>query len=179
MSVGVTLGLDVVYVETSAHEHGTLKRPGVGAVRGIVETAMGCAWLAQLTAADRNRFLARARSRFGHGRRVSAFFVCAYMSVRILAEAIRETGSELPEAILPFISSRSFASPMGDLTISAQTRHTAFAPLLARIAEGNIFSVVERASLPVDPDPYLADYQGLRPIGATAIGRPPLRVVGS
>lgn len=61
VSVGVTMDLDVVYVETCAHEQGTLKRPGVGAVRGIVETAMGRAWLAQLSAAERNRFLARAR----------------------------------------------------------------------------------------------------------------------
>jgi DNA-binding IclR family transcriptional regulator len=61
VSVGVAMDLDVVYVETCAHEHGTLKRPGVGAVRGIAETAMGRAWLAQLTAAERNRFLARAR----------------------------------------------------------------------------------------------------------------------
>lgn len=61
VSVGVTMDLDVVYVESSAHEQGTLKRPGVGAVRGIVETAMGRAWLAQLTAAERTRFLARAR----------------------------------------------------------------------------------------------------------------------
>lgn len=61
VSVGVTMDLDVVYVETCAHERGTLKRPGVGAVRGIVETAMGRAWLAQLTTAERNRFLARAR----------------------------------------------------------------------------------------------------------------------
>jgi DNA-binding IclR family transcriptional regulator len=61
VSVGVTMDLDVVYVETCAHEHGTLKRPGVGAVRGIVETAMGRAWLAQLTATERTRFLARAK----------------------------------------------------------------------------------------------------------------------
>ncbi|HVZ45928.1 MAG TPA: helix-turn-helix domain-containing protein [Ramlibacter sp.] len=61
VSVGVVMDLDVVYVETCAHEHGTLKRPGVGAVRGIVETAMGRAWLARLTVAERNRFLARAR----------------------------------------------------------------------------------------------------------------------
>jgi DNA-binding IclR family transcriptional regulator len=62
VSVGVTMDLDVVYVESSAHEQGTLKRPGVGAVRGIVETAMGRAWLAQLGAAERNKFLARAKS---------------------------------------------------------------------------------------------------------------------
>jgi DNA-binding IclR family transcriptional regulator len=61
VSVGVTVDLDVVYVETCAHEQGTLKRPGVGAVRGIVETAMGRAWLAQLTPPERNHFLARAK----------------------------------------------------------------------------------------------------------------------
>lgn len=61
VSVGVATDLDVVYLETCAHQQGTLRRPGVGAVRGIVETAMGRAWLAQLPAAERTRFLARAR----------------------------------------------------------------------------------------------------------------------
>jgi DNA-binding IclR family transcriptional regulator len=61
VSIGVTMDLDVVYLETCTHENGTLKRPGVGAVRGIVETAMGRSWLSQLSMAERNRFLARAR----------------------------------------------------------------------------------------------------------------------
>jgi len=61
VSVGVTMDLDVVYLETCTHEQGTLKRPGIGAVRGIVETAMGRAWLAQLSASERNRWLARVR----------------------------------------------------------------------------------------------------------------------
>lgn len=61
VSVGVTMDLDVVYLETCSHEDGTLKRPGVGAVRGIMETAMGRAWLAQLPAEQRQAFLARAK----------------------------------------------------------------------------------------------------------------------
>lgn len=61
VSVGVAMDLDVVYLETCAHDQGTLKRPGVGAVRGVVETAMGRAWVAQLPAAERTRLLARAR----------------------------------------------------------------------------------------------------------------------
>lgn len=64
VSVGVATDLDVVYLETCAYEQGTLMRPGVGAVRGIVETAMGRAWLAQLTAKEQKNFLARvARER--------------------------------------------------------------------------------------------------------------------
>lgn len=61
VSVGVTMDLDVVYLETCAHETGTLARPAVGAVRGIMETAMGRAWLAQLPAGERTDFLERAR----------------------------------------------------------------------------------------------------------------------
>lgn len=61
VSVGVAMGLDVLYVETFAHEQGTLGRPGVGATRGILETAMGRSWLAQLGAGERQKLLARAR----------------------------------------------------------------------------------------------------------------------
>lgn len=61
VSVGVAMDLDVVYLETCAHGQGTLLRPGVGAVRSIVETAMGRAWLAQLTTRERQAFFARAR----------------------------------------------------------------------------------------------------------------------
>lgn len=62
VSVGVTMDLDTVFVETCAHEKGTLARPAIGAVRAIVETAMGRAWLARLPAAERNNFLARAKA---------------------------------------------------------------------------------------------------------------------
>lgn len=61
VSVGVTMDLDVVYLETCSHEDGTLKRPGVGAVRSVVETAMGRAWLAQLPATERQEFLGRVK----------------------------------------------------------------------------------------------------------------------
>lgn len=62
VSVGVIMDMDVVYVETCTYQDGTLKRPGVGAVRGVLETAMGRAGLAQLKAAEQGRFLRRVRS---------------------------------------------------------------------------------------------------------------------
>ncbi|TDM06610.1 MAG: IclR family transcriptional regulator [Ideonella sp. MAG2] len=59
VSVGVTIDLDVIYIESMVHEQGTLMRPAVGAVRGVVETAMGRAWLGSLNAEQRRAFLAR------------------------------------------------------------------------------------------------------------------------
>lgn len=61
VSVGVNMDLDVVYIESTVHEQGTLKRPGIGAVRGVVETAMGRAWLARLDERAQTAFLARMR----------------------------------------------------------------------------------------------------------------------
>ena len=61
VSVGVNMDLDVVYIESTVHEQGTLKRPGIGAVRSVVETAMGRAWLARLDKRERAAFLARMR----------------------------------------------------------------------------------------------------------------------
>ena len=134
-----------------------------------------------LESPENRAFLERVGKRFGRPRPVSAYFVSAYMSVKILAAAIGETGSERPEAVLPVIASRSFASPMGDLVIDPRTRHTAFAPLLARIAAGNRFAVVERGPRRIDPDPYLAGYapapsRGVEP--RNTVARPSLRVVG-
>ncbi|MGB3071527.1 MAG: helix-turn-helix domain-containing protein [Ottowia sp.] len=61
VSVSVAMDLDVVFIETCAHQQGTLARPGIGAVRGIVENSMGRAWLAGMTPSERNHFLARVR----------------------------------------------------------------------------------------------------------------------
>lgn len=57
VSIGVAMGLDVVYVETCAYKRGTLARPDVGALRGVEGTAMGRAWLASLTDAERSAVL--------------------------------------------------------------------------------------------------------------------------
>jgi ABC-type branched-subunit amino acid transport system substrate-binding protein len=128
---------------------------------------------------ENRRFLARVRRRFGHDRRVSAFFVCAYMSILMLAEAIRETGSDEPDAIVPVLLARAFASPMGPLRISARNRHTAFAPLLGRIAPGNVFRLVEPPGMAIEPDPYLSNYDGPVVAPANDAVKPALRVVGT
>ncbi len=50
VSLGVARGLDVVYLESCTYNEGTLARPGVGASRSVITTAMGRAYLATLDA---------------------------------------------------------------------------------------------------------------------------------
>ncbi|MFT3815181.1 MAG: helix-turn-helix domain-containing protein [Acidovorax sp.] len=45
VSIGVAVGLDLIFVETCAWQRGTLARPDQGTVRSIAEMAMGRAWL--------------------------------------------------------------------------------------------------------------------------------------
>ena len=56
-SIGVSYGLEVVYLETCACGTGTLARPDLGATRSIASTAMGRAWLASLPANELNEML--------------------------------------------------------------------------------------------------------------------------
>lgn len=144
------------------------KRPAVSCNLAECELdAIGEAGLGHLTTAvyfdsldtpENRAFLARMRGRLGPERRVSAFFACAYMAVKMLAEVMRETRSDDPAAVLPMLGSRRFASPMGDLKLDSQNHHVAFRPNLARIAPGRTFEVVHRAAEPVDPDPYLSRF---------------------
>jgi branched-chain amino acid transport system substrate-binding protein len=118
------------------------------------------------TAANRD-FLKRVQARYGADRRVSAFFACSYMAMRMVGEGIRAVGSDEPEQIVSYVCSRGFPSPMGPLRISARTRHTSFAPLLASIGTDRRFDLI--APWPantIDPDPYLADYRPALPAGA-------------
>lgn len=57
VSMGVSMGLDMVYVETCSYKRGTLARPDVGALRSVAETAMGRAWLATLAESERTAVL--------------------------------------------------------------------------------------------------------------------------
>lgn len=93
VSVGVAVEFNVVYLETCAHEQGTLRRPGVGAVRGVVETAMGRAWLALLSTGERNAFLARMR--------------------RQRPTEFREGGKGLDDSLAGY-AKRGFSTNMGD-----------------------------------------------------------------
>lgn len=126
------------------------------------------------TAANR-AFLARTRQRLGAARRVSSFFASSWLSVRLLAEAIREAGSDEPEAIQAIVTSRSFSAPLGEVQVDRRTNHTALTPHLGRIAAGGRFEIVESAPGAVSPDPYLVDFN---PAELSArVTRPNLRVI--
>ncbi|WP_417284324.1 IclR family transcriptional regulator [Comamonas sp.] len=62
VSIGVPMGLDVLYVETCSYRHGILARPDVGAVRSVATTAMGRAWLYSIDKKARTEVLKQLKA---------------------------------------------------------------------------------------------------------------------
>lgn len=122
---------------------------------GHLSTAI---WFDGLDTAESRTFAARARARFGAGRRLSAMMVDAYACVRLLAEAVREAGTDDPSAVRPILSARSFETPLGRLSIDRDTNHAPLRPHLGRITPDRRFEVIERASEAVPADPYLVHF---------------------
>jgi len=135
-----------------------------------------------LPSAENAAFLERVRARHGAERRISAFYVASYLAVRMLAEAIREAGTDDPDAVLAIVTTRSFPSPMGEVAIDRRTNHAALTPYLGRIAADRRFEILTGAGRPVAPDPYLVDYDpgALRAVVSGGRGtKPPLQLVST
>jgi ABC-type branched-subunit amino acid transport system substrate-binding protein len=108
--------------------------------------------------AENRAFRDRVRQHFGAGRRSSAFLAGGYAAVRMLAEAIREAGTDAPEVLRPVLHARRFATPLGPLGIDPRTNHAALTPCLGRIRADGGFEILDRAAAPVAPDPYLVEF---------------------
>lgn len=122
---------------------------------GHLSTAI---WFDGLDTPESRAFAGRAHRRFGNDRRLSAMMVDAYACVRILAEAVREAGTDDPAAVRPIVSARSFATPLGRLSIDRDTNHAPLRPHLGRVGPGRRFEVIERAAEAVPADPYLVHF---------------------
>jgi len=104
-------------------------------------------------------FKARVAAAYGPARRVSAFFEAAYTTVRMLAAAIAETGTDDPAQVKAAVHGRAFETPHGPLRIDPRTNHAALPFHLGRIAAHGGFDIV--ASRPaMAADPYLTAARG-------------------
>ncbi|MNV76034.1 hypothetical protein D3C71_1693640 [compost metagenome] len=115
VSIGVQIGLDVVYVETCAYQRGTLARPDVGALRSVATTAMGRAWLHSIDEAARQDVLGQLQTQ-----RPDEMAICA--------AGIEESLSKQPR--------RGFAVNFGDAGFGVQG-----VALCSRIRQGTRYLI--------------------------------------
>ncbi|SON53769.1 Aliphatic amidase expression-regulating protein [Hartmannibacter diazotrophicus] len=100
-------------------------------------------------------FLAQFAARQGQFPRLSSCHVSAYSVVTILAHAIAAAGTPDPDAVRRIVTTRSFDSPLGPVTVDPATQHAAVRPHLGRARANGTFEIIESGSSAIPADPYL------------------------
>lgn len=82
----------------------------------------------------------------------------AYFQVHMFANAMRQSGTDQVESLLPELLGAEFQAPQGRVRIDPATHHTCLYPRIGRANSKGQFTIVREAKRPVHPDPYLVTY---------------------
>lgn len=94
----------------------------------------------------------------------------AYFQVHLFANAMRQSGSDEIERLMPCLLGSEFDAPQGRVKIDARTHHTVLYPRIGRAETDGQFRVLAQASAGMLPDPYLVSH-ALHDWSATTLGQ--------
>jgi branched-chain amino acid transport system substrate-binding protein len=108
---------------------------------------------------DTNRRVLDSYSEFTNGEVITNMgWEAAYFQVHLFANAMRQSGTDQVEALLPHLLGAEFLAPQGRVRIDAATHHTCLYPRIGRANSKGQFTIVREAKRAVHPDPYLVTY---------------------
>ncbi len=108
---------------------------------------------------ERNRrCVERYRARFGAGQVTNMCWESAYVQVHLVAEALRETGSDDVDKLLPAILGREFDAPQGRIRVDPENGHSYLWPRIGRGRADGLFDIIRESSYPIKPDPYFVSH---------------------
>lgn len=108
---------------------------------------------------DLNRdVLARFRSRFGTDDEPNMCWEAAYFQVHLFARAMRESGSDEIDQLLPHLLGSEFEAPQGRVRINPHNHHTRLYPRIGRINASGQFDIVAESLRGIEADPYLVNH---------------------
>lgn len=126
--------------------------------------------------AENAAFVATFHARFPEAGPTSADAEASYVAVQLLARAIRSAGTAAVPAVTAALPGVGLAAPQGPIQIDAENRHAWLTPRIGLSGKDCRFRVIQEASGPVRPDPYLVWHEP-REVGHAHRGRPVLRVI--
>lgn len=104
------------------------------------------------------RVLARFRSRFGMDDEPNMCWEAAYFQVHLFARAMRESGSDEIDRLLPFLLGSEFDAPQGRVRIDPSNHHTRLYPRIGRVDSQGRFVILAESGQGIDADPYLVNH---------------------
>ncbi|RJF96489.1 amino acid ABC transporter substrate-binding protein [Noviherbaspirillum cavernae] len=102
--------------------------------------------------------LERLRKKFGSDSVPNLCWEAAYFQVHLFANAMRQSGSDRIDALLPHVLGSEFLAPQGLVRIDPANHHTCLYPRIGRANLKGQFTIIRQAMRPVHPDPYLVTH---------------------
>jgi ABC-type branched-subunit amino acid transport system substrate-binding protein len=119
-------------------------------------------------------FVAAFRGRFPEGGPTSADAEASYLTIHLLARAIRRAHTADPFAVRAALPHIVIKAPQGEVHVDRDNRHCYLTPRIGVSNATGGFDIIYEAARPVKPDPYLVWHE----FKGSAVLRPPvLRVV--
>lgn len=102
--------------------------------------------------------LDRFRKRFNGAAMPNACWESAYFQVHLFANAMRQSGSDDIDALMPHLLGAEYEAPQGRVRIEPSNHHTCLYPRIGRVNLNGQFTIVRESTRPVSPDPYLVTH---------------------
>ena len=102
--------------------------------------------------------LARFHQRFGGEIVPNSCWEAAYFQVHLFANAMRQSGSDDIDALMPHLLGAEFDAPQGRVRIEPANHHTCLYPRIGRANLNGQFTIVRESARSVVPDPYLVNH---------------------
>ena len=102
--------------------------------------------------------LARFRALYGDEIEPNMCWEAAYFQVHMFARAMKQSGSDEIDRLLPYLLGSEFDAPQGRVRIDPATHHTRLYPRIGRVGDDGRFVVIAESRVGVDADPYLVNH---------------------
>ena len=151
------LGLDpkrtpIASLTTSEAE---VKEMGAGVAEGHFTSAT---YFQSVATEENRRAVAEFRRRYGDDQVTNMCWEAAYFQTHLVANALRRSGSDNLESLMPGLLGAQFQAPQGTIKIDEQNHHTYLCPRIGRVNALGQFDIVEESAQAVKPDPYLVEH---------------------
>jgi branched-chain amino acid transport system substrate-binding protein len=146
---------------------------GPDAVDGHLSSSV---YFSSLNSPENASFIRAYTECFPDGPVSSADAESSYVSVRLLAAALTQAGTDDARKVRAAVADQRLQAPQGEVRIDRQTFHAWLTPRIGRSSASGQFDVLLESREPVAPDPYLVQSS---PRFASAMRSPLLKVVQS
>jgi branched-chain amino acid transport system substrate-binding protein len=102
--------------------------------------------------------LANFKALFGDEVEPNMCWEAAYFQVHMFARAMRKSGSDQIDQLLPHLLGSEFDAPQGRVRIQPGNHHTRLNPRIGRVDDAGRFTLAAESPFGVDADPYLVNH---------------------